>query len=63
MCMWIPYKARPHELKNRRKTPYTKERLRYCRICGKEVHGSGTLCPSCRSFIKQKQHEERRAKK
>lgn len=61
MAIWLPYKAPPHERQKTQKKP--RQRLRYCRICGKQVNGGGTICPSCSQFIKQKQNEERRAKK
>ncbi len=59
MAIWLPYKAKPHELKNRCRN----ERPRYCRICGKPTNNGGNTCKSCGDFIKSKQQEERKGKR
>lgn len=55
--MWIPYKAKVHELKNRRKKASPLPTL--CRVCGKPLNNNADMCGSCRAFIDQKQEEER----
>lgn len=59
MAIWLPYKAKPHE---RQKAKKPQQRQRFCKICGKPTT-NGNMCQSCSDFIKQKKHEERRAKK
>lgn len=59
--MWIFYKAKPHELKNRTKK-YTRPSL--CKICGKPLKDdTHDLCYSCNKFISQKRYEERKGNK
>ena len=58
MAIWLPYKAKPNELKNRCK-PNTAQQS--CKICGKPVK-KGNICGGCNNFIKRKQNEERRGK-
>ena len=59
MPIWLPYKAKPHELKNRNKRNTC---THLCSICGKPIHGGGTMCGGCENFIKRKQNEERQGK-
>ena len=56
MAIWLPYKAAPHERKNRVKQGNV---THICRICGKPIHGGGDMCGTCEKSIRTKQERER----
>ena len=58
MAIWLPYKAKPNELKNRCKQNAPQ---RFCSICGKPIK-KGNMCGGCDNFIRRKRNEERQGK-
>ena len=66
MTMWIPFRANVTERKNGinnksfKQTPYY--RLKYCKICQKQMQGAGVYCRSCLEGLRQQQKNERKGK-
>lgn len=58
MAIWLPYKAKAHELKNRQqKTKPQIQRTHYCVICNMPIY-SGKYCDSCNKYIIMMQRKE-----
>lgn len=59
MTIWQPNRAMKHEMKNRRKKQQPFPTL--CRVCGKPLkNNKHDVCKSCREYINNKMHEERK---
>lgn len=65
MAIWLPRKAKPHELKGGRQKPQREKQLfrRQCKICGKYFDGEDKICPSCNRFIAIQKERERGVKR
>lgn len=51
MSEWFPYKASAKERTARLSKKTCRPRM--CRICGKIVNNSGSICYSCNEYIKR----------
>lgn len=56
MAIWLPYKAKPNELKSRCKPNTITQQ--FCKICGRPIR-KGNMCGGCNNFINRKRNEER----
>ena len=56
MAIWLPIKAKPHEMKDNRALKNVSRKARFCRICGKPIMEGG-CCQTCSDIMRRKRHK------